>query len=55
MKKKTVKKLALAKETLQGLDSGKLEQVAGGASEDTRCRSWCGTCSCYPIASFCIC
>lgn len=49
--KKTLKKLTLAKETLQSLDSGKLEGVAGGASEDTRCRSWCGTCSCY--ASFC--
>lgn len=49
--KKTLKKLTLAKETLQSFDSGKLEGIAGGASEDTRCRSWCGTCSCF--ASLC--
>jgi hypothetical protein len=49
--KKTLKKLTLAKETLQSLDSGKLEGVAGGDSENTRCRSVCGTCSC--VASFC--
>jgi hypothetical protein len=45
MKKKTVKKLELAKETVRHLEKGELEKVAGGASWDDctfHCSYTCG-------------
>jgi hypothetical protein len=38
---KSTKKLALNRETLHGLEEGKLEVVAGGA---TRCPTACSVC-----------
>lgn len=54
MKKKTVKKLVLAKETVRNLEKGELVGVEGGLSANTDCTytnccsgyNTCGSCGC---------
>lgn len=50
--KKTVKKLALAKETLRNLAGAELGQAAGGTTNDVGCPTW-NTCVCESINFSC--
>ena len=52
MKKKTLRKLALAKETLRGLDDGAMRAVGAGLSAPQACFTDATQCSC---ASQCTC
>jgi natural product precursor len=51
VRKKTIKKLHLSKETIQKIQSPELKQVAGGLTDSCPLESWC-PCGysdwCYP-------
>lgn len=47
MKKKTLKKLELSKETVRSLDPGRLRSLAGGYSVDWTCQCQTNGFGCY--------